>query len=80
MENLKEEIKQCNLCIDTLFVILPDIEKFWFKSSSELIYQLGIKGAIEKNIEQHGGYMIDEWLYVDARQIPIDIRAHVRFK
>lgn len=80
LENLKEKIKQCNLCIDTLFVILPDIEKFWFKSSSELIYQLGIKGAIEKNIEQHGGYMIDEWQYVDARQIPIDIKSRVRFK
>ena len=36
--------------------------------------------AIEENIERHGGYMIDEWQYVDARQIPMDIRSRVRFK
>ncbi len=24
--------------------------------------------------------MIDEWQYVDKRQIPIDIRSHIRFK
>ena len=48
--------------------------------TDEIIYQLGIKDAIEENIKQHGGYMIDEWGYVDDRQIPMDIRSRVRFK
>lgn len=79
-EKLEEAIKQCNLCIDTLIVTLPDRREYWFMSTDEIIYRLQIKDAIEENIKQHGGYMIDEWQYVDARQIPIDIRAHVRFK
>ena len=49
-------------------------------SDDDLILELGIKSTIEKNITRHGGYMIDGWQYVDTRQIPIDIRSHIRFK
>ena len=80
LEKLKEDIKECNLCIDTLTVTLPDSKEYWFMPTDEIIYQLGIKDAIEENIKQHGGYMIDEWGYVDDRQIPMDIRSRVRFK
>lgn len=79
-EELEEAITQCNLCVDTLIVTLPDSEEYQFMSSDELMYQLEIKEAIEENIKQHGGYMIDEWQYVDARQIPMDIRSRVRFE
>jgi hypothetical protein len=48
-------------------------------SADELMDELGIKEAIEENIERHGGYMIDEWQYVDHRQVPMDIRSRVRF-
>lgn len=77
---VKEGINNCNLCIDTLIVTLPDSREFWFKSTADLIFKLGIKSTIENNIERHGGYMIDEWQYVDARQIPMDIRSHIVFK
>lgn len=80
LAEVKEGINNCNLCIDTLIVTLPDSQEFWFKSTDDLIFKLGIKSTIEKNITQHGGYMIDEWQYVDKRQIPIDIRSHIRFK
>lgn len=77
---VKEGINNCNLCIDTLIVTLPDSREFWFMSTADLIFKLGIKSTIENNIERHGGYMIDEWQYVDARQIPMDIRSHIVFK
>lgn len=77
---VKEGINNCNLCIDTLIVTLPDSREFWFKSTADLIFKLGIKSTIENNIERHGGYMIDEWQYVDTRQIPMDIRSHIVFK
>ena len=59
--------------------IQPRIESFIpiFQNKD---YILEVKSTIEKNITQHGGYMIDEWQYVDKRQIPIDIRSHIRFK
>ena len=77
---VKEGINNCNLCIDTLIVTLPDSREFWFKSNEDLILELGIKSTIEENITRHGGYMIDGWQYVDTRQIPIDIRSHICFK
>ena len=39
-----------------------------------------IKDAVELNIKCNGGYMIDEWQFVDSRQVPMDIRSRVRFK
>ena len=76
---LREEIDNCNLCVDTLTLTLPDSSEYWFKSNADLIYNLGIKEAIEDNIVRHGGYMIDEWQFVDSRQIPFDIRSRIRF-
>lgn len=80
VEQVLEGIAQCNLCIDTLFVTLPKDPKYGFMSTEELFHKLNLMEAIEENIERHGGYMIDEWQYVDARQIPMDIRSRVRFK
>ena len=80
VEKIMEGIAQCNLCIDTLIVSLQGHSEFAFASTEDLFYRLGIMEAIEKNIKQHGGYMIDEWQYVDARQVPQDIRSRVRFK
>lgn len=80
LDRLEEGFSQCNLCQDTLTVILPNSREYWFKSAEELIFDLGIKADIEENIERHGGYMIDEWQYVDARQVPMDIRSRIRFK
>ena len=78
VDKVLEGISQCNLCIDTLFVTLSS--DYAFVSTEDLFYELGLMNAIEKNIEAHGGYMIDEWQYVDARQVPMDIRSRVRFK
>ena len=80
VEKIMEGIAQCNLCIDTLFVSLQGHPEYDFASTDDLFYRLGIMDAIEENIKQHGGYMIDEWQYVDARQVPQDIRSRVRFK
>ena len=79
-DQLLRDIAACNLCTDTLEVMLPDDPKYGFMSTEDLFYELGIMKAIEESIEQHGGYMIDEWQFVDARQIPMDIRSRVRFK
>ena len=76
---LREDIENCNLCKNTLRVTLPDSQEYWFKSNEDLIYKLDIKEAIEDNIVRNGGYMIDEWLFVDSRQIPIDIRSRICF-
>ena len=80
VEKVMEGIAQCNLCIDTLIVSLQGHPEYDFASTDDLFYRLGIMEAIEENIKQHGGYMIDEWQYVDARQVPQDIRSRVRFK
>ena len=79
-DQLLRDIAACNLCTDTLEVMLPDDPKYGFMSTEDLFYELGIMKAIEESIEQHGGYMIDEWQFVDARQVPMDIRSRVRFK
>ena len=79
MDEVHEAIQRCNLCRDTLFVLCPDDLKYGFMSADDLMYELGIKEDIEENIERHGGYMIDEWQYVDHRQVPMDIRSRVRF-
>ena len=80
VEKIMEGIAQCNLCIDTLIVSLQGHPEYDFASTDDLFYRLGIMEAIEENIKQHGGYMIDEWQYVDARQVPQHIRSRVRFK
>ena len=80
VEKIMEGIAQCNLCIDTLIVSLQGHPEYDFASTEDLFYRLGIMEAIEDNIKRHGGYMIDEWQYVDARQVPQDIRSRVRFK
>ena len=80
VEKIMEGISQCNLCIDTLYISLKGHPEYDFASTDDLFYRLGIMEAIEDNIKQHGGYMIDEWQYVDARQVPQDIRSRVRFK
>ncbi len=80
VEKIMEGIAQCNLCIDTLIVSLQGHPEYDFASTEDLFYRLGIMEAIEENIKRHGGYMIDEWQYVDARQVPQDIRSRVRFK
>ena len=80
VEKVMEGISQCNLCIDTLYISLKGHPEYDFASTDDLFYRLGIMEAIEENIKQHGGYMIDEWQYVDSRQVPQDIRSRVRFK
>ncbi|MBQ9310122.1 MAG: hypothetical protein IJ222_04580 [Bacteroidales bacterium] len=76
---MKQLFEQCNLCTEILTITLPNSQEYWFESTEELILKLGIKEDIEQNIERHGGYMIDEWQYVDSRQIPTDIRSRIRF-
>ena len=80
VEKIMEGIAQCNLCIDTLYISLKGHPEYDFASTEDLFYRLGIMEAIEENIKRHGGYMIDEWQYVDARQVPQDIRSRVRFR
>ncbi len=79
-DQLLRDIAACNLCTDILEVKLPEDPKYGFMSTEDLFYELGIMDAIEESIEQHGGYMIDEWQFVDARQVPMDIRSRIRFR
>lgn len=79
LKDLDEALKHCNLCRDTLTVLYPDKSDYWFKSSAELMWNFGIKEKVESNIERHGGYMIDEWQFVDERQSPMDLRSKVKF-
>lgn len=79
IENVMEGIAQCNLCRDTLVVTYPDDRKYWFMSIEELLSEWRLKDAVEENIQRHGGYMIDEWNFVDSRQVPMDIRSRIRF-
>ena len=79
-DRIQEGLDQCNLCRDTLIITYPNTRDFWFRSTEDLFRRFRIKSAVENNIKRHGGYMIDEWQYVDERQIPIDLRARVRFQ
>ena len=79
LEHLDEALKHCNLCRDTLTVLYPDKSDYWFKSSAELMWDFGIKEKLEENIERYGGYMIDNWQFVDERQSPMDLRSKVKF-
>ena len=76
LADVDEVLEKCNLCRDTLFVVCPD--EYGFTSTNDLMYP--IKDAVELNIKCNGGYMIDEWQFVDSRQVPIDIRSRVLFK
>ena len=76
LADIEEVLEVCNLCRDTLFVLCPS--EYSFTSTNDLMYS--IKDAVELNIKCNGGYMIDEWQFVDSRQVPIDIRSRVRFK
>ena len=76
LADVEEVLENCNLCRDTLFVVCPD--SCAFSTTNDLMYP--IKDAVELNIECNGGYMIDEWQFVDSRQVPMDIRSRVRFK
>ena len=76
LADIEEVLEECNLCRDTLFVLCPD--DYAFTSTNDLMYS--IKDAVELNIKCNGGYMIDEWQFVESRQVPMDIRSRVRFK
>lgn len=76
LPDVEEALENCNLCRDTLFVLCPS--EYSFTSTNDLMYP--IKDAVELNIKCNGGYMIDEWQFVDRRQVPTDIRSRVRFK
>ena len=75
LADIDEMLEKCNLCRDTLFVLCP--VEYGFTSTNDLMYP--IKDAVELNIKCNGGYMIDEWRFVDSRQVPMDIRSRVRF-
>jgi hypothetical protein len=76
LADIDEVLETCDLCHDTLFVVCP--AEYDFTSTNDLMYS--IKDAVELNIKCNGGYMIDEWQFVDNRQVPMDIRSRVRFK
>ena len=77
LSELDEALGKINLCRDTLFLVLPDDPSYKFVDTEELFYP--IKDKVEANIKAHGGYMIDEWQFVDSRQTPIDLRSRIRF-
>ena len=76
LADIDAALEKCNLCRDTLFVVCP--VEYGSTSTNDLMYP--IKDAVELNIKCNGGYMIDEWQFVDSRQEPMDIRSRVRFK
>ena len=78
LSELDAALKELNLCRDTLFLVLPDEPRYKFADTEDLFYP--IKDRVEENIGAHGGCMIDEWRFVDDRQVPLDIRSRVRFK
>lgn len=76
LADVDEVLETCNLCRDTLIVVCSN--DCGFNTTNDLMYP--IKDAVELNIRCNGGYMIDEWRFVDSRQVPTDIRSRVRFK
>jgi hypothetical protein len=78
LENVEEALQNCDLCKDTLIVELPDTPEYMFCDTREVVGEF--MDAIEANIEAHGGYMIDEWMFVDERQEPMHVLNHVKLK
>ena len=66
LENVEEALQRCDLCEDRLLVELPDTPEYMFYDTEDVIRPL--LDMIEENIERHGGYMIDEWQFVDKEQ------------
>ena len=66
LADAEELFNQCNLFEDTVVVEYPNIPKYWFVSTQELIRP--IVRFIEDNITRNGGYMIDQWCYVHAEE------------
>ena len=77
LSELDAALEKVNLCHDTLYLTLPDEPRYSFVDTEDLFRP--IKRKLEANIEAHGGYMIDEWRFVDERQVPMDLRSCVRF-
>lgn len=80
LSELEKVLPNFNLCKERITVVYPDDRQYWFMPTAELIDTFGIKEALEKNIEAHDGYMIDEWQFVDKRQQPIDLRSQVKLE
>lgn len=73
---MSEVLQQCNLCEDVVTVVYPNDMQHAFMDTCDELYRWMV--GIEQNIERGGGYMIDEWRFVDARQQPMDVRNRVR--
>ncbi|MBR1788745.1 MAG: hypothetical protein IJ762_06115 [Bacteroidaceae bacterium] len=76
LENVKEALENCNLCEDRLWVELPDTPQYMFYDTEDEIRPF--LDMIEENIERHGGYMIDEWQFVDKTQKLMNVLSVVR--
>ncbi len=76
LENVKDALQNCNLCEDTLFVELPDTPEYMFFDTMDTVRDF--LDIIEENIERNGGYMIDEWQFVDKEQNLMNVLNVVR--
>ena len=75
LADAKEALQKCNLCTDHLYILFPNKPEYWFFDYEDEM--LEFMSDIESNINAHGGYMIDEWQFVDADQNLMDVRAIV---
>lgn len=75
---VKDALHRCNLCQDVLVVVYPNVPENWFLHTEDNLWEL--MEYIEENIERNGGYMIDEWQFVDEKQQLKDVRNCVRLK
>lgn len=78
MAGVRDALQKCNLCKDELVVIYPNENQYWFMDMEDELYQW--MDEIEENIKRNGGYMIDEWQFVDAEQNLMDVRGCVHLK
>lgn len=77
-EKMTETLQSCNLCVDVVTIVYPNENQYWFMDTEDTLYQW--YDEMEANIERNGGYMIDEWQYVDSAQNVMDLRSHVRIE
>lgn len=77
-DKVSEILRQCNLCTDVITIVYPNESCNWFMKTEDQLCKW--YKEMEDNVKRSGGYMIDEWQYVDANQQVMDLRGHVKLK
>ncbi len=75
LADAKKALQTCNLFKDHLVIVFPNEPIYWFFDTEDELYKF--MDSVEENVERNGGYMIDQWQFVDAAQNLYDARSRV---